>query len=86
MEEFSLFGIRFGVYIKNSTRYVNNFAIFSSLTMTAIAVWIIFANLTLINTVSSCCEVFHENRDSETNYNVQMPKDVESWIDSYEFP
>ena len=88
LEELSLFGIRFGVYIKSSTRYVNDFALFSSITMTCIALWIIITNLSYINTVSNCCEVFHESREEKVieSYNVHIPTDRESWIDSYEFP
>ena len=59
MKKYSLFGIRFGVFIYKSTQYVSKFSVFSSFAFLAISVVCIIMNLQLVNKVNFCCTTTH---------------------------
>ena len=88
LEEYSMFGIRFGVFIINSTRFTNKLAVIASIITFIILCWIILANLLEINSIDFCCNVIHINQRNETDeeYNVQTPFGPETWIDDNDNP
>ena len=49
-----------------------------------ILVWLLVTYVLKVNSVSSCCNVFYEKRDNQTDitYNVEKPEERESCIDN----
>ena len=72
MKEWSIFKIRFGVYIYNKTSYVSKFAIATSIMTFVISALVILPSFFQISEVSFCCNVTHEKLDDKiyVDYNV----------------
>ena len=71
MKKYSLFGIRFGVFIYKSTQYVSKFSVFSSITFLAISAFCIIWNLKLISEVNFCCTTTHiDLANTDLEYNI----------------
>ena len=87
LEDYSLYSIRFGVYIKNSTKFVNNFAIMNSFVVVFILILVLTIYLSQINSVEFCCNVIQEKPDDKfnTTYNFQVPDGAESWLFDLDF-
>ena len=60
LQKFSIFGTRFGIYIGNSTLYVNKCSVFSSIILIVISAIVLYKNFFQISTVSFCCNVIFE--------------------------
>ena len=69
---YSIFGLRFGVFIKNGTRYVTNLSLVSTVVLCFSIIWILIYSFSQIVLVDSCCNVFYEKPDNQTDskYNV----------------
>ena len=65
---YSIFGLRFGVFIKNGTRYVNNLSFASTVVLYVSIIWILVNGFSQIGLVDSCCNVFYEKPDNQTDY------------------
>ena len=84
-ENWSIFGIRFGVYIDSSTRFVSKCAQFTSILTCIIVLIIVMYHLFQIGDVRSCCNVLLEDLNNMQKYQIEKPKDVESFIKNTNF-
>ena len=81
MKKYSLFGIRFGVFIYKSTQYVSKFSVFSSITFMAISAVCIYWNLQLISEVNFCCTTTHiDLANTDLKFNKQTPEGPQTYI------
>ena len=88
MVDFSIFGLTFGVFIKNGTRYVSKFSTVNTVVYYITLIWVVVSASNQIGSVDFCCNIIQEKPDNQTYsiFNVQKPGGVQSWIDNNDLP